>query len=232
MAGSKVRAAAMNPSSLPSLCAGLNQTSTPPSADLQIRSCMVYTAGRFEGLSAETRSNEIPLAAESEPTYFTLGKTLGLQMKQTKCFSTLSHRKSLPFYITLVQRVLNDISPGQLLNMVCFTCTHMQTRTRTDTRPDRLHATASSLSALSLSVQLPLVPFNILKQVKLFWGGIEQPAVRICPAHITTAVTCSDYNLHRDIISFEFEFNICILFTACITGDTEQRGLTSERLRF
>lgn len=120
---------------------------------------------------AGLRSNEILLAGESELTYFTVRNTPRLQMKQQeeegkKRFSILSHTKSFPFYIALIKRVVNDISPGQLLNMVCFTCKHTYT--------DKMHATvwslspSLSLSQLFLSLSLPLVPFNVLKQVKLF----------------------------------------------------------------
>lgn len=97
---------------------------------------------------AGLRSNEILLAGESGLTYFTVTNTPRLQMKQgerkkKKRFSILSHTKSFPFYIALIKWVVNDISPGQLLNMVCFTCKHTYT--------DKMHATVWSLSALSLS---------------------------------------------------------------------------------
>lgn len=101
---------------------------------------------------AGLRSNEILLAGESELTYFTVRNTPRLQMQQQeeegkKRFSILSHTKSFPFYIALIKRVVNDISPGQLLNMVCFTCKHTYT--------DKMHATvwslSPSLSSFSLS---------------------------------------------------------------------------------
>lgn len=109
------------------------------------------------GLSTETRSNDILFAVESELTYFMAGEiTEATNETEKKCFSILFYTKSFPFFITLIEGVVNDISPGQLLNMVCFTCKHT----------DKMHASVWSISAFSLP--LPLVPFHILKQVKLF----------------------------------------------------------------
>lgn len=97
------------------------------------------------GFATETRSNDILLAGESELTYFTVGESLRLQMKQKKCFSILSHTKSFPFCIALIERVVNDISPGQLLNMVCFTCKHTKRKCMQLSGPSQLFLSHSHL---------------------------------------------------------------------------------------
>lgn len=105
-------------------------------------------AGRsgFNTPPAKPWSNEILLGDNTKLTYFTEGETLRPQMKQIICFCVQSHTNRFPSTSLLIERVLNDISPGQLLNMVCFTYTHARTY--------KMHAnkkqTVLSLSAYSL----------------------------------------------------------------------------------
>lgn len=153
----------------------------------------------------------------SKLTYFTLGKTQRLQVKQgKKCFSFLLHTKSIPFYITLLKRAVTDISPGQLLHTVCFTCKHTYVHKKITCKPSAL----SQLFPLSL----PLVPFNIPRQVKVFWVALNS-AAPIMPLHITTGLTCSDCNLHPDASISQFKSIFFFSFydtQLWLTGDGER----------
>lgn len=169
-------------------------------------------------LQTETRSNESLLVQthlfhgrkNTEATSETGGK---------KCFSFLLHTKSIPFYIALVKRAVNDISPGQLLNTVCFTCKHVRAHTQ-----KKLHANRPvPLSYTPPPPPLPHVPFNIPSQVKLFWVALNS-ATPITHAHITTVLTCSDRNLRRDTGLSQFMRGFFSFYDTglWLTGDGER----------
>lgn len=113
---------------------------------------------------AGLRSNEILLAGESGLTYFTVTNTPRLQMKQgeRKKKKTLLH--SIPYKIISILHRAHKVSgewhfPGPTVKHGLL---HMQTHIHRQNACDCL----VPLSSFSLS--LPLVPFNVLKQVKLF----------------------------------------------------------------
>lgn len=119
--------------------------------------------------------------------------------------SFLLHTKSIPFYITLVKRAVTDISPGQLLHTVCFTCKHTYVHKPLPPQQRKQKKTCKPSGPSQLfPLSLPLVPFNILRQVKVFWVALNS-AAPIIPVHITTVLTCSDCNLRRDVSISEFK---------------------------
>lgn len=138
----------------------------------------------------ESRSNETILVQ----THLFHGRKNTEATSETgqKCFSLVSHTKSIPFHITLVKRALTDISPGQLLHKVCFTCKHTSMHKKTT---HAHHLVPLSFPLLSL----PLVPFNIPRRVKVFWVALNS-AAPIMPVHITTVLTCSDCSHRRDVL--------------------------------
>lgn len=108
----------------------------------------------------ETRSNEILLAGESEPTDFTVGETLRLPNETDKM---LLH--SAPYKIISILHHAHIASgewhfPGPAVKHGLL---HMRTHMHGYNACNCLVPLSSPLSVL-----LPLVPFSILKQVKLF----------------------------------------------------------------
>lgn len=169
---------------------------------------MTFYAGPFLRCSHGLRRLKADLMKlfSCKLTYFTVGKTQRLQVKQGKnAFFPFAHKINSILHHT--RKACGDwhfprpaVTHGLL---------HMQTHIRAQTPPppqqrkQKKTCKPSGPSQL-FPLSLPLVPFNILRQVKVFWVALNS-AAPIIPVHITTVLTCSDCNLRRDVSISEFK---------------------------